>query len=484
MFRLFLLGLLVWFGAVSICQAESYNAPRQLSLEEAIYLAVRQNPNVQTAQLNHVISKFSLEVQQWQFRPHFALQATRTTSRNYSVTPGGYVTSNVTAIQPSVSLLTPIGTQASLTATNNISSTYNPGVALQIIQPLMRGFGKPIVEAALYDAMDSEKISRLNVENTVRTTVTSVINAYLDVVSAQHTLDVDQNALKRAETSEQQTKLFIKAGHKAGVELVTVQADVANAQTRIESDKNNLAQSRYALLTTIGIDPSSNVTVSSIDLIALIKKFHIPTLAQTKERMLANDIEYQVAQITLQGATKRSILAADDATRWQLNLTLNGSSGNGNGGGPNAGLNSLVNGVNQSDSAMLTLNIPIDDRAAKNSLAIAKISFHEAEIALQQEKWSKETNAINGWNSIFSAKRGLYFAENAERLQDQTYTISFKKYSYGLIDSLELQSAQQQLSAAQQSLVNAQINYLKSLVNLDLLLGSTLQTWDVKVRYS
>src|SRR5579872_297751 len=190
---------------------------RELTLDDAIMLAVRDNPNVQTAQLNHVQQKFALEIQQWQFQPHFGLQATKTTTQTYSTTANGMVTANASGIQPSVSLLTPIGTQMNLESTNNVSGHYNPAVSLQIMQPLMRGFGRPIVEAALDNAVDSEKISRLNVESQLRNTVTSVINVYLDVISAENTLDIDQQALHRSEESVKQTKLFIKAGHKAGV---------------------------------------------------------------------------------------------------------------------------------------------------------------------------------------------------------------------------------------------------------------------------
>ena len=38
--------ILLFFGIVVLCQAEP-NQLRQLSLKDAIYLAVRQNPNVQ-----------------------------------------------------------------------------------------------------------------------------------------------------------------------------------------------------------------------------------------------------------------------------------------------------------------------------------------------------------------------------------------------------------------------------------------------------
>lgn len=454
---------------------------RELSLTEAIMLAVRENPNVQTAQLTHVQQKFSLEIQQWQFQPHFGLQATKTTTQTYSMASSGMVTANATGIQPSVSLLTPIGTQMNLVSTNSVAGHYNPALSLQVVQPLVRGFGRPIVEAALDNAIDSEKISRLNIESQLRNTTTAVINAYLDVISAQNTLTIDQQALRRSQESIKQTQLFIKAGHKAGVELVTVEADAASAQTKIEGDQDSLQQARYALLTAIGIDPNTAVAFDHVNIEDLIKKYHVPNLAQAKEMILQNDIQYQIDNITLNGSTKRDLQSAEDNTRWQLNLTLNGSTGNGNGGGPNAGINSLVNGVNVTDSATLNLTIPIDDRPAKVALANAKIALREARLALQQEKWAKETSVINVWNTIYSALRATGFAKNAENLQARTYQISVQKYSFGLIDSLELQTAQQQYRAAQQVSLNAEINYLKALINLDLLVGTTLKTWDVEV---
>jgi outer membrane protein len=464
------------------CYAE-LNDRRTLSLNDAIMLSIRENPNVQQTQLSYVLQKYSLELAQWQFKPHYSFSATRTTTKNFSVTTDNYVTENATGANASVALLAPYGTKATLSPSVDQSDHFHPELTFEVIQPLMRGFGRPIVEAALYNAMDNEKISRLNVEGSLRNTVTAVINAYLDVIAAQNNLEVDKQALKRSEISVQQTKLFIKSGRKAGVELVAVQADVANAQTRIENDKNNLDQMRYGLLTAIGINPNTKVQFTDLNVSALIKKYHIPTLKQSKQLILENDIQYQTDQITFEGTRKRSILEAEDNTRWELNVTGSAHAGGGIGDGPNIGLKSLINGVNQTNTLTLNLTIPIDDKQAKNAVANAKIALREAAIALQQEKWSKETSIINGWNSIFSAERALHYAESAEKLQLQTYEISFQKYSHGLIDSLQLQSTQQQLIESDRALNLAQINYLKALVNLDQMIGRTLQTWKVKVRY-
>jgi outer membrane protein TolC len=452
-----------------------------LSLNEAILLAVRSNPNVQVSQLSYVSQKFNLWVQDWQFLPHYSLQASATVAKATSSGQPSASTHNYN-VTPGISLLTPIGTNIALTASNTQTANYNPGLSLQIMQPLMRGFGTAVVEAALHNAQDTDVISRLNVEGVLRNTVTAVINAYLDVVSAEKTIKIDEGALERAERSVEQTRLYIKAGHMAGNEIVTVQANAASARSQLENDKNNLAQARYAMLAAIGVDPNTRVRFSSLDVDGLIRKYHLPTLEDTKRLILENDIQYQVDNITLHGPMERSLLVAKDNERWQLNVAVNASTGNGAGGGQNAGSNSLFNGFNQAQSVALTLQIPIDDQLTKQAVVNAKIGLKQAELGLKQEKWNKETSAINGWNSVLSVERSLRFAEDAEKLQEKTYNTSYQKYLHGLIDSLELQSALVSLIQSQQSLLNARINYLKALVNLDLLVGNTLKTWNVKVR--
>ena len=452
-----------------------------LSLQEAIQLAVRTNPNVQISQLGYLLQKFNLHVQEWQFRPHFSLEASAERNR-YGVSGSSVNTSNTMNVQPTVSILTPIGTSATLIANNTKTTYYNSGLSLQVMQPLMRGFGKAVVESALNDAKDSEVIARLNIESTLRTTVTTVIDAYLDVVTAQRAMIIDKDALKRAQQAVEQTRLYIKAGHKAGNEIVTVEANVASAQTQLQNDKNNILQTRYALLTAIGMDPNSDVDFKSLDIDALIKKYKMPSMKDTKSLVLKNDIQYQTDNIVLHGSTSRSLLVAEDNLRWKLNLSANAATSTGKTNNQNIETTNMLSGTNQNQSVALTLEIPIDDQVSKQAYESAKISLQEAEINLRQEKWLKETNAINGWNQVVSAKGAQGYAITAEHLQEKTYTVNYQKYLHGLIDSLELQSAQIQLIQAQQTLLSARIMYLKSLVGLDLLVGNTLKTWNVKVR--
>lgn len=444
-----------------------------LSLDDAILLAVRTNPNVQSSRLSNLAQKFNVHVQEWGFSPQYSFQSSTTYTQTGAT---------IYSVQPTISWQSPVGTQVSFGAPVANTGNFNAGLSLQIMQPLLRGFGRPVVEAALNNAKDSAEIARLNVEGTLRMTVSAVINAYLDVVTAEKNVLIDKNALARAEKSVEQTKIFIKAGHKAGNELITVKANVASAKLQLISDQNNLIQIRYALLTAIGIDPNKKVTFKPLNINELINKYHAPLLADTKSLTLKNDIQYQTDQITLHGSTSRALLTANDNSRWQLNLAVNASTGNGYVNNDSTWVNGLFNGTNRSQSVSLTLNVPINDQTIKQGIINAKIGLKQAELALMQEKWSKETSAINAWNLLISAENALEYAKAAEKLQEQTYQMNYQKYLHGLIDSLELQSAQMQLIQSQQALLGSQTGYIKSLVNLDLLTGHTLKTWGIKTR--
>ena len=204
-------------------------------------------------------------------------------------------------------------------------------------------------------------------------------------------------------------------------------------------------------------------------------------MSAAKDLVLQNNIQYQIGQITLHGQTQRNLKTAQDNTRWQLDFTANASTGHGSGRGKASGINSLFNGTNQIQGLSLSLRIPIDDQPAKQALLNAKIALKEAELQLQKSRWEIETSAINGWNNVISAKRSLEFAKDAEQLQEKTYNVSYQKYLHGLIDSLALQSALVSLLEAQEALLRARIAYLKALVNLDLLMGNTLRTWDIRL---
>jgi hypothetical protein len=222
-----------------------------------------------------------------------------------------------------------------------------------------------------------------------------------------------------------------------------------------------LSQARYGLLTAIGLDPNEPYDFADLDIQQLMKKYHLLTEKTVKKLSIDNDVQYQTDLITINGATKRGVMLAEDNARSSLNLNLEHTA---------------------FDTASLSLTIPIDDKQAKKSVASAKIALQQANINLKAARWNKEIAAVSNLKTVTASFTALRFAEDAEKLQEQTYHMSYQKYLHGLIDSLELQTAQFQLIQAQHALLSAKITYVKSLVALDALVGHTLKTWQIDTR--
>ena len=135
----------------------------RLTLREAILLALRYNPNIQNAELERIIQRYQLRIAHNQFELQYALAGTAAIENNHYSRVGSAVTRSYIAT-PEFELKTKLGTQASLKMDNTVAAigNYNPLLTFSLTQPLLRGFGIEVNEAALNDAIEAENLNKLN----------------------------------------------------------------------------------------------------------------------------------------------------------------------------------------------------------------------------------------------------------------------------------------------------------------------------------
>src|SRR3989344_1470399 len=121
-----------------------------LTLQDAVLLALRTNPNIESYELQRVLDKFALDLAHDAFAPHFTLAA------NYGLATGVPPTYS---LNPSVQMQTPIGTTINFAYPNSLSGGGQQ--TLTLTQPLLQGAGE-VNAVPLKNAMDSELVNRLN----------------------------------------------------------------------------------------------------------------------------------------------------------------------------------------------------------------------------------------------------------------------------------------------------------------------------------
>lgn len=470
--------LTVLFGSLSWAEGEP-----MLSLQEAIYLALRFNPDVQNQEIQRVVDKYNLRVAQNRFELQYALQASvnqTSTRRNGSVT-----SSRNTTVTPALSYRGNYGTEFDLrmnnptTEGNSITGSYNPGVDLGIKQPLLRGFGKEVTLTPLYDAEDREVIQQLQYKDVLMRTLQQVIRDYRGLIQSQNNVVTSQLALDSYKKTVAMTKAQIKAGRSAPSEVLQAESNYANQLVINQNNENRVINDRLGLMDTIGLMPETKFQVPS-DVEEL--RPEVPDFEKSFKIALDSNVAYRRSLYEIE-IVKRALVVAKDNARASLNMRLRASSGNGSGTRPNSGLESLTNRKNSELAIGFDLEVPIDDYQLRQGILNAKIRLQQANIQLAAQKRELKTTIMNDIADIRFKLKQIDLAKRALKIQINTQKALDARLRHGLVSTFEVTQTQQDLNQARERLISSKIDYLNAYTQFYVDMGVLLDKWRIDVYY-
>lgn len=439
--------------------------PKRLSLEEAILLSLRFNPGVMNANLSRVVQKFSLEVAYWNFEPQYSLTATG----SYAV-GAKPIYNNIT---PGVSINTPLGGSISLNENNIFTSAGSLSTAtLQIIQPLLKGFGPDVALAALHNAVDQEKLNKLALKNTLINDVTTVISAYYKVVTDFNQIKVQETTLKNQVQLVEQIKLRLRVGKVSPADVINQESGIAAQRLQLEQLHITLLQDYQSLLTAIGLPPDAKLI---IDKEMRITDLMVPKTQESVDLALTHNITYLTLVIGLD-TLKRNLLVAEDNNRWSLNLTATQTK-------QLKATGSFVNPLNDVKTAQLNLTVPIDNMALESQVISSRIQLQQGRINLSEQKRLTISQVVNNVNNLESQKKQIELNEANLKLKRKVYENTYMQWSYGKRSYFDVVIAQNDLNTSELSDVNARFAYATALASFYQTLGTTLDQWGVKIKY-
>lgn len=454
----------------SNCDLPCFNLKR-LTLRDAIVLALRQNPQIRSAELQRIVDKYALEVARNQFWPQYSFD----TSATYSNGTKAFYSTN-----PKATLQTPYGSTVSFGMMDQVNAGRETAAFVQVTQPLLRGFGPQVARSSYVTACDQEIINRLNFEDTLSTTITNVAQIYYKLVQDQNNLKIDQISLEEALKLYHATELRIKAGKIAGTELIQQQAQIATSKMALTREQNTLAQDYRSFLILLGLDPRSNLQIfSGID----IHKTTLPCEEQAIDLALHKNIDYRRSLITLK-QLEQAVLLAKDEQKWQLDLIGRAQQQilrNKNFATVDINqIDAIGNDLPGSDRTLiLNLNIPIHDLSRKQKLVRTKVVLQQFKIALETQRQQLIAAVLNTLQSLNTQANQIQLAQDAVHFSLQSLDVAQKKFLYGRTTMFEVTSLQKGLTLQQIGLISEQISYLNNIADFEKLLGITLERWSI-----
>ena len=473
-----------------------------LSLQECILIALDENLDIRVTGFEPLKSDQDIRAAKGEFDP--VLQGSGTYSRSNQsqsqqvVAFGGItsVESFATVTNATLAGKLHYGTQYALSWDMEKSeSTFSQFIeehsgtlTLQLTQPILRGFGAKYNKVRISIANNTRIASEEQLRLTVLTTVADVIKAYWDLVGAVENLKVRSEALDNAERLLQVNEKRRNIGTAADIEVLQAKAGVATRQSEFISARQNITDASNYLKNLLNMkqgDLFSNELIVPIDRPnphdpeEFDPAQHEVQIAASVDKALEHRPEIQIRQIEADNAALEEYRTRKEMQP-QLDLIYSYTRG-----GRDHKLRETLNGiVDRQDYAYsygIQASIPIFNRAARGSYERARLTRRQAEMSLEQVRQQLMLNVHLAASKVASNAILIQSNQQATRLQIANVAAEEKRLQLGVTTSWQVLQIQQDLTAAQVQELISNIEYEKSLVELQLAEGTLLDSLGIEL---
>jgi outer membrane protein TolC len=494
--------------STSTSYAEESNNEIKLSLQDCISRALESNLNIRIQRISPEIQDTLLTKAKGSFDPTASLGSDISSSQEPSSTPalsGADIrTSESQAV--SIGLSDPVVTggqyglffSSNRSESNSTLQTLNPayrsGLTFSVNQPILEGFGIAINRASITIASNNKDISLLSLKSELIDTLSSVQDAYWELVFDLENLKVQQLALKQAQDLLNINKRFKEEGKATISDVLQAQAAVASREADVIAAEDAVRDSEDNLkrITNLVENPEFESQNSGQEpyeaswdaVIVPVDQPSFETLeADLRESIataLADRPEYTQAKLDLENSDI-SIKVAKD--RRLPILDLEGSySLNGLGDGLGDPLSQVGTADYRSWSLGLALRMPIGERGAKADLRRSMYEKEQKLLALKDLEQQIITEVRGAVRQLETDGKRIEATRAAEELARQVVLTEERKHGLGLSTSYELLQFQANLATATKNRLRAVIDYRRSIVAFYRALGVTLDKLGIELR--
>ena len=447
----------------------------ELTLADAIGLALQNNRDLINVHLDREVQKMVLRVAEDKFRP----DATIAPYTDYQVLGSNNDLESVdSGVSTGFSLLVPTGGRFAVTLNNSVSdqddTTYRSLVTVSFSQPLLKGRGIAVNRASVKTARLNEQGNVLALRSAIMNTIDSVIRAYRSFIQAQQRLEIATRSLERARAQLEVNRILIQTGRMAEQDIVQTETDVANRELSLAEAGNNLDAARLSLIEVLDIDshiqvtPTEELAVNPVDPALL-------DMSRSLESALRNRPDYNQARIRIENAETEFLLAKNNrlwdlSANFAVNVTEFGESYN------------AFGSLDRGDYRVgLDLTIPLGDLTRRQRYINARTSLMQARNQLSELRQAVDIDVRNAVREVEVRFRQVSLARRTRELSEQQFEVEKDKLNLGLSTNFRVSSYEEDLVRARNGEVDSIISYLNAVTALDRTLGTTMDTWNVDV---
>jgi outer membrane protein len=390
--------------------------------------------------------------------------------------------------------------QNSWNKVNSATPLFNPSITgnveLYVTQNLLQGRSLAVNRRNIRIAKNNMRVSNLQVELQVSTTVAAVLNLYWDLVSFNEAVRIKERAVETAQKLFEGNKKQAEIGAMAGIEITRSAAGVSAAREDLLIAQTNVQQQEIVLknaLSRNGIENTwlDDVHIVPLDHIEVPKSEEVRPVQDLVTEALKSRLEIERGTLNVESqkltilGNRNGLLPFLQAFAQLNNRGLSGPANplyNNCCGAPNAFFLGGTGNVyaqllrrNFPDySAGFSLNIPFRNRTAQADYVTDQLQLRQYELQLQRSMNQVRVDVKTALIGLQQARARYETAVDTRKLSEQSLEAENKRFQAGVGSVALVMQAQKDLANTQDAEVQSMANYTHAKIFFDQAMGRTL----------
>jgi outer membrane protein len=452
--------------------AQHYGRAVELTLQQSIDVALKSNLSLHIAELTKDALETEIPRAKALFDPTIGFGLNVSGERSFPE-QSPIQELNTQSVTPFIKTTVPTGTSLLLsselgreeTSPAKFTTEYGSGIALAVIQPLLRGGRIYVTTKPIKDAEFDVRIEEAKLRAEILRVTATTKSFYYTVALGEKVIALIQAAIQRDKTLIEASQALLNAGLVTKRDVFSAEISHAKDQAKLVNAQANLETARNAFLGVLGLPIGQEVRLLEKEIgfhpVPLeVEKWIVtaienrPEIMEVDERLSKNLLDIKVAknlmlpQVDLLGSYGRSQIGST----FGRSLDFHG----------------------QAWGAGLVFSIPLGNAAAKSALSRAGIEQARLQQELLQRKRQVEQEvraaAIKLQSSSERMKARSMIVEQARGKME----VSRGRFALGLATNLDIIDAQEDLLDAETDLLQAVVDYNIGIAELEASIAGPL----------
>ncbi|QDR82086.1 TolC family protein [Sporomusa termitida] len=432
---------LITGGMLAAAALPGLAAPVELTLDEAIDMALKSNPAIKISESDMEKANWDVKMAKAGKGPSVTLSHNASRTKSAASAGVGYDTNRQPFIVP---------------IPESIDNRYANSVDLTL--PLYTG-GR--LEGTIEKAKLGLKVSDLGVANSLQQVKLDATTGYYSILQTRNLVKLSEESLARLNAHLKNVEAQYSAGTVAKSDVLRSEVEKASAEQNLIKASNAYELAISSLNNVIGLPLDTSLVLKEELNYAKYDK----TLAECISTALANRPDLAQAAANLDIA-KADIRVAESGNKIAIAATASEKWNDKD--FPGTDNNNWVVGINASYNLF-------DSGVTRSQVKGAEAGLGKASEQLRQARDSAQLEVRQAYLNMQEAEKRIETSKVAVTKAEEDYKISQVRYSAGVGTNLDVIDSQVALTSAQTDYVQAMYDYNTSRAKLDKAMGVTVE---------